>query len=768
MLPFHFAFAGPAQTLAPVTEADGRLGLCDVMAGNAPGLGGTPWAQLAYNAGARINRWEFRWDRIEPQPEVWNFADTDAVTQSDRAYGLDTLGILIGTPAWGAAPGQKPGNGLPKGLYFGYTDPRNLWATFVRETVNHYHGQVAYWEVWSEPDLPFFWMSTSEDYFRLLKVTDLVIHTVDPAAKVLMAGMVSPDLAFFQRVLNDAARDPTSGHVHGYFDVAAWHAYGAAKLLYANALQIRLLLAAAGFGNVPLWVTEDGFPASNPNGEPRQAAYVLQTIAYGLAGGADRVLVYRASDDASLKTWGILTALGEPRMAYVTYHVAARYFSHTQAVSYAPTADLERFVFYRGNRRLMLVWTRGLAGRSVDIPVDRPTPTFIDWMGNRVTPSARSGQYQLPVPGAAYNAGIDPAGSIVGGPPQLIDQDNTALANLKDELFVAPVRGSQRRLVLFNPGDSPTALQVAAVAQPKKYMALRVAAHSLRLVDLDLLAGNGYRGLYGVSSATALAGAAGSDQAAVPSANLASAWYMASAPATFNLSNPSEQTVGANVTVFGSKGAVRAWTTLRLLPHQSGGWSLPSTAGEGPLAVAVHAGAPIMVSGAGTARGGQTTWYALQPRGARVSVFNPDPAQSTRVKVRLEGLGTVRVKLVRVAPHHSALLPTHGAMAVVMAASRPIAVAYTRRALGAPAPTSVVVNEAAMPLVGNATRVNLFNPSQQFAHVRLSVVGGTSTREVTKILAPLRTSALSARTSSEGPRGVVVRSDVPIVAAASS
>ncbi|HEX6510094.1 MAG TPA: hypothetical protein VF221_20895, partial [Chloroflexota bacterium] len=78
LVPIQLAFAGPIQALAPVTDADGRLGLCDVLAGSPTAGSGPSWAQLSYNAGARINRWEFRWDKMEPVQGVWDFSANDA------------------------------------------------------------------------------------------------------------------------------------------------------------------------------------------------------------------------------------------------------------------------------------------------------------------------------------------------------------------------------------------------------------------------------------------------------------------------------------------------------------------------------------------------------------------------------------------------------------------------------------------------------------------------------------------------------------------
>ncbi|MGH2444222.1 MAG: hypothetical protein ACRDFX_13790, partial [Chloroflexota bacterium] len=511
--PFATVFAGPIQVLAPVVNADGRLGLCDVLSGNVPGQSGTTWAQLAYNAGARINRWEFRWDRIEPRRAHWDFSATDAVVSGDQQAGIGVEGIIDGTPGWGSGKGQPPGNGVPKGLRLPITDSRNLWADFIRGLVAHYRGQVKYWEIWNEPDLAFFWHGTANDYYRLLRVAYRTIKQVDPSAQVLIAGMVDPSMSFLQHVLDDGARYGTAPAQRA-FDIASWHAYGAARSLYWNLLKLRHLIAIRGFGTVPIWVTEDGFPASDPNGIPRQAAYVLQSIAYALAAGADKVLVYRASDDPLPKTWGLVSSSGVPRPGYVAFQVAAEYLASTQVVSYVPTGNLERFVFYQPDRRITLMWNRGIKDQTFSVPAGHPTISAIDWQGvtSALTPIA--GAIQVTAPGASYDAGgVDPRAAIVGGPPVLLAEDNTAPSNLSNQTYLTPVSGANRSLLVLNPGDTPSTVQVSASNRPNERQVVQLAPQSLGTIDLDLLSGRNYHGMYLLSSTTPILGEAASTRA---------------------------------------------------------------------------------------------------------------------------------------------------------------------------------------------------------------------------------------------------------------
>ena len=749
--------------LAPVTEADGRLGLCDVLPGNTPG--GQPWGQLAFDAGARVNRWEFRWDRIEPQPGAWDFAAPDAAVQSDQKYGLDTLGILIGTPGWAARRGQKPGNGLPRGLYLAYTDPRNLWADYVRQTVSHYKGQVAWWEIWNEPDLQFFWTGSPDDYFRLLKVAYLTIQAADPAARVLMAGMVVPDMAFLTRVLQDVERDPRGNDNHGYFDALAWHAYGPASTVYANVSRIRGLLAALDYVGIPVWVTEDGFPSSNPNGEPRQAAYVLQTIAYALAAGASRVLVYRSSDDPTPKTWGLISAAGAPRMGYVAFQVAARYFAHTQYVTYLPASTVERFAFSEPGQRVTLIWNHGPTDLSLDVSADQPTAELVDWMGTTSTLTASNGQFHLVVPGAQYNAGIDPAGLVVGGPPVLLVQDNTPPTTVTSQSYITPVPGGQRSLVLFNGSATPVTVQIAAAAHPEARAVVRLLGYAVHPFDLDLLAGAGYDGMYVLSSSGPVTAEAISDRAEVQSETPAENWYLPSAPAVVTVGNASNRPVEARILGYGPKGAIRAQGTLLLKPGSESDWQLPPVQQGRQLAATVQATGPVVVAGAGAVSAPQATWYAVRPPTSRLSIFNPDPSTLAQVDIRFVGSPSVTGEQLEVAPRHSYTVPIHGAKAVVLQASHAVTVGYAGTDSTLPGVSASASTQTVLPAAGHVTGVALFNPSQQAAHVTLSVVGASSTKQVTRVLPPSGFTTVRARSASGAPRGVSLSSDVPVVAA---
>lgn len=765
--PFAVARAGSVLPLAPVTEADGRLGLCNVLPGAVPAVNGPTWAQLAYNAGARINRWELRWDRIEPQPGQWDFSGSDPAVAASLQTGLQVLGIVDGIPGWAAAHGQPPGNGVPRGLTRAPDDPRNLWAAFLRGLVTHYRGQVKYWEIWNEPDLPFFWHGSPAAYARLLQVAYLTIKQVDPGARVLMAGMVVPDFGFVGSVLDDL-RHPAAGMPATAFDVAAWHAYGPTSTLAANLQQFRAILAARGFGDAPLWVTEDGFPASNPTGEARQAAYVLQTITYALAAGANRVLIYRASDDSSAREWGIMSAAGDLRQAYVAFQVAARYFAHTTSVVTAARGGLERFVLYQPSRRVVVAWTHGLAGAALSLPAGHPAAAAVNWDGVESVLPAIGGYFHTDVPGATYNRGVDSAGVVVGGPPTLVIEDNAVPTGLAAPNFVAPVPGNNRQLLLLNSAATPVSIVVSAVGNPRDRQVVQLAPDTVGLVDLDLLAGSTYGDMYAIAATGPVSAEAASDGATAQQIQPSADWYLPTAPTALTITTASGAAT-ATITTYTRSGRVSSRRTLALAPGRPAIWTQPGRNGRAAAAVTLHATGPVLVSGPASAPvpaapAARTAWYLVRPRSPHLTVFNP-AAVGSQVELRFIGASTVRSEQLRLAPHRSFVAGTHGARAVVLTATGPVAVDDPGDSTASSPVPGQAATQLGVALAGATTRINLFNPSAQAAHISLSVITGKGSRQESRVLRPLAVTAFRARPAGGPPSGVVLRSDVPVVAA---
>src|SRR5437016_3540626 len=85
------AQAADASALPPVLDGDDRWGFNHVPPSASS-------AQLARNAGARWNRWEFRWDAIQPQPGPLSWTESDRALNDSLDAGLAVQAVLIGLP----------------------------------------------------------------------------------------------------------------------------------------------------------------------------------------------------------------------------------------------------------------------------------------------------------------------------------------------------------------------------------------------------------------------------------------------------------------------------------------------------------------------------------------------------------------------------------------------------------------------------------------------------------------------------------------------
>jgi hypothetical protein len=339
-------------------------------------------------------------------------------------------------------------------------------------------------------------------------------------------------------------------------------------------------------------------------------------------------------------------------------------------------------------------------------------------------------------------------------------------------VYIAPVTGSGRHLVIFNQGTTPASAQVSAADNGKYRVMVQLAPHTVRPVDLDLLAGSSYTGLYVLSSSDPVTGEAVSDQVTVGGTVASTSWYVAAAPPEITIANPQAKPAVADVTAFGAKGVVRMHIRRRLEPRDRQDLVLPSGLGSPLVSVSIKATGPVVLIAAGGASANpvpqpQSTWYAVRPRAAPLSIFNPDNTAAARIDVRFVGSAITSEEL-HISPHHAFVLRSGHAKALVLTASQGISVAYTRSTSQGASLASQPATQTAIEAVGDTTRIALFNPSQKPAHVALTVVGGANQLQISKVLAPSQVSTVRLRDSDGPPLGVMMNSDIPVIATPAS
>ena len=422
---------------------DPRFGLANVLPDGAgvPGQARSAtvaWMTRAREAGAGGNRWELRWDRIEPRRGEYDWSEVDRVVAANQAAGMPLLAILIGTPAWagdGSASAVPAGLDAPPILPDGTVVAANAWGRFVHTLASRYRGRIAAYEVWNEPNRPDFWSGSPEQYYQLLSTGMAAIRHADPNAKVVLGGLDGyRNLDFLDRLLNAAGADPAPPGRRGAFDVLAWHAYHRPLDIYTGTLALRDRLRARGLSQ-PIWITEtnvaawDDQPVRGSDPRPyrwsargeEQAAFVLEALAYALAADVERIYLYRASDTGEAEAWGLLQADGTPRETEAAFRFSTAALSGAAWARRLGGDGIEQIQIGRPGQRVTVAWATG--PRDAPLIVDSATgqPAELrDKVGGVGSVAPIDARYVLSLPGASADQGAFPGDYFIGGDPYVI------------------------------------------------------------------------------------------------------------------------------------------------------------------------------------------------------------------------------------------------------------------------------------------------------------------------------------------------------------
>lgn len=290
------------------------------------------------HAGITLIRQVFDWAQIEPSRGVYDFSEYDQYVLDLAAHGFDIMPILFDAPAW--ATGSQRNSG-------GYHPPKNPWAIkpFAQALIRRYgpngalwsaHPEIAprpihLWQIWNEPDLNYFWGGhpDPDQYAQLLRAARSGLHSVDPSAQVITAGLAFTTSGsglgpYIQRLIRD---------VGGHVSALAVNAYARKPRGILGELRFaRSSLVQANASRLPIWLTEFGWASGGPASPftvspSKQGTFVRATIsmlAQQRCALRLRGFMYYTWQDASQfpansDTWtyhtGLLTATGQPKPA---------------------------------------------------------------------------------------------------------------------------------------------------------------------------------------------------------------------------------------------------------------------------------------------------------------------------------------------------------------------------------------------------------------------------------------------------------------------
>jgi hypothetical protein len=407
--------------------------------------------ERAAEMGVQWQRILFDWSVIQRHgPDDWSFGwGNEDTARRERDAGRPMIGQLISTPSWASGTGDP--KSPPLGLALPPGDPNNLWATWVRGVVGRFAGAVDTWVVWNEPDVwsdenhARQWTGSIEQYYQLLKVGYLAARSANPRATVLMAGLTYWwDAAYgreqyFERLLRLAAADPSAATNNWYFDAAVLQVYNNPRGLFDAPRIFHDLMHAHGFDK-PVWVNETNVvPWDDPAApltrdhfratQAEQANYLVQAIAYALAGGVERVAVYKMLDDSPIlknveQGFGMVRAdeTQSVRPIFRTFQMLRREMAATTRAQLVDEGQVNRVYLEQAGRRMTVIWNCSPQTRDALIPAVAPSAQLMDRLGN-VQPLAIDDTGHIRVtlaPATANTIPGSPDAYFIGGEPVLV------------------------------------------------------------------------------------------------------------------------------------------------------------------------------------------------------------------------------------------------------------------------------------------------------------------------------------------------------------
>ncbi len=397
----------------------------------------------ADEAGVAWERVLFYWREIQPEPDVWreDYFPPE-ILQREASAGREIVGLLINPPGW--ANGYRGDQAPPEGLYLPLDDPKNHWAQFVSRIVLQYRGVIQHWVLWNEPDVwdsshfGYTWAGTLEEFVQLTRVGYLAAKRADPDCMVHLAGLTYwwdveyGRRPFFERFLEEVAKDPNAA-AHGfYFDVASLHIYFKPRTIPEIVAKTRAAMRRYGLDK-PIWLDETNAPPfddpQHPIGHPRfrvalseQKAFLVQAFALALASGVERVAVYKMSDRPSIEPWeepfGMVRLDGSRRPVYDAFRVAVAFMAGTERARWEDSGSFAVVLLDQGPKTTRILWNWTSEPVVARVPAAAPHGVIVSPNGEATESVATGGFYSISLPPAVCGA---PRCDIGGMPVGLVE-----------------------------------------------------------------------------------------------------------------------------------------------------------------------------------------------------------------------------------------------------------------------------------------------------------------------------------------------------------
>lgn len=338
---------------------------------------------LMNELGIDVLRCSLGWDDYEPERGQYDFVWLKKFVELAADHGIKLRPYIGYTPRWAGSAGTADGidwNNPPADYEAWYQFVYHL-ASALRDYPN-----VLSYEIYNEENSRLWWDGSVAEYKETLRLGALAVRTVNPSLKVLLGGVVFPDPAWLELIVE-------SGYAR-YYDITPFHAYPetwtSADVVVENYLNSGYRAFVSENQNLgegePIWINEMGFAATPDKGEAQQANWWARAVSTFLADPyIEHIGVYEIKDLALGKQsigdeknyyLGITRADRSKKLAFYTVAMLKELLSGEIApadreasveVSGGTAADLHWHLFKRADGKQVLFIYDKQAAPTVDV-----------------------------------------------------------------------------------------------------------------------------------------------------------------------------------------------------------------------------------------------------------------------------------------------------------------------------------------------------------------------------------------------------------------
>ncbi len=249
-----------------------------------------------------IRLWDdgVKWAQIETAAGVYDWKSMDSIIAKAQAQHMDVLYTIGDTPKWaGSIPKGSPCG--PVGSY-SCSSPTDVntdgtgtdkhFSDFMTTLVERYKGQIAFYELWNEPDCTCFWSGTQAQMVRMGKDAAAIIRSKDPAARIISPSAHGPTMKTWFDGYIAAGGAPN-------FDIVNAHLRGtnttnkdpeAFLTMYDD---VTAETAKRNLSSLPVWDDEHGIKSTDNMKDPDElAGHVARGLLLRAGVGVQRQYIY--------------------------------------------------------------------------------------------------------------------------------------------------------------------------------------------------------------------------------------------------------------------------------------------------------------------------------------------------------------------------------------------------------------------------------------------------------------------------------------------